>query len=278
MAGCLTHERHGELYEHKHMNKFLLIICFTCWSAFAYAQLGIQWHYGIPVGEFEEATDASVGSGMHVSYYPRISIKLPIYVGLDIGNLWWEDKMYDQNVSTSVDILDRGEFVETDTYIQVFPTVVRQRVSFAYLCLRIMAPFNIVLPYGDALIGGRIFQSEWETTFNRFRIDLNGRNRSTTLSYGLGAGLNIRVFDFLYMMVSAKYLTGPPIEYVGNAETDYWNVAAPVPSPRDDVSERELFEDSFYDPPSLQRRRLDLFTVSAGMYIDISNFFDGSDD
>lgn len=206
------------------MKRLKLLIVSFCLGLFmlnnSYAQefnVDLNFDVGVPQGEFDRQLDR-LGWGIGLMGGYRIQ-NTPLLVGLDIGFLNFGRDVREEPLSTTIPDLR----VEVENSYNMFR---------ADLLLRLIAPPSVIRPYVDGLFGLNYFFTE---TVIRERGSLSQEDKlrdtnfeDTTLNYGLGSGIYIRVYrnrqpvnstqDFtpgsVYLNISGRYMFGREAEYL----------------------------------------------------------------
>lgn len=206
------------------MKGFKLLVMSLSFSLFiinySYSQeidLELNFDAGVPQGEFDQQLDR-LGWGIGLMGGYRIQ-NTPLLVGLDIGFLNFGRDVRDEPLSTTIPDLR----VEVENSYNMFR---------ADVLLRLIAPPSVIRPYVDGLFGLNYFFTE---TVIRERGSLSQEDKlrdtnfeDTTLNYGFGSGIYIRVYrnrqptesveDFtpgsVYLNLSGRYMFGREADYL----------------------------------------------------------------
>ncbi|HLR90291.1 MAG TPA: outer membrane beta-barrel protein [Balneolaceae bacterium] len=204
------------------MNKNILILLIF-FSVFAKTVSAQEFHaeldlnIGAPQGEFKENVDQlGWGFGLMGGYKFEYS---PILIGLDMGFMNFGSDLREEPLSSTIPDLR----VEVRNSYNLF---------HGDLLLRMMGPPSMLRPYVDGLVGFNYFFTQ--TTLEE-RGSVSGEHVMSdtnfddfTFSYGLGAGLNLRVYQYagfqdergtasptaLYLNGSVRYMFGRSAEYM----------------------------------------------------------------
>lgn len=216
------------------MKKTLCVISLLIFLAqvqsYAQAHVSVTGQVGVPIDEFERATDA-IGAGGRVSLLFPFGHKSPFFFGVDAGYL---------NFGSNTQFLNENiEIRVGNQLLDQIPINLRVRTNNnlvnGYAVLRVKAPLPIVQPYADILGGFNYLYTRtkvFEETEPRLLTDdqdnnvVNSRTQlnSVVLSYGAGAGVLIRVAENLAIDVRALYLRGQEADYFDESQTRNWEV------------------------------------------------------
>lgn len=196
------------------------LLLFLGCTTYSYSQeihLEMNFDVGVPKGEFGDQLDRmGYGLGLMGGYKFRNS---PVMAGIDFGFMNFGRDVRETALSNTipdlrVDVENSYNLVHTN------------------LLLRMIGPPSVFRPYIDGLFGFNYFYTE--TVVRRrgaFSSDdeiLRDTNfEDITLSYGLGAGINLRIYrnptadeydDFtpgsVYLNFSGRYMFGREAEYL----------------------------------------------------------------
>lgn len=204
------------------MKKFTLIIflllAVISESLFAqeiHAELDLN--IAAPQGEFKDNMDRlGWGFGLMGGYKFEYS---PVLIGLEFGFMNFGNDRREEPLSSTipdlrVDVRNSYNLINGD------------------LLLRFIAPPSMIRPYVDGLIGFNYFYTETVieerggSAHSEVMRDTN--HEDVTLSYGLGAGLNVRVYQYtgfndergtsspagIYLNFSGRYMFGRNADYM----------------------------------------------------------------
>lgn len=180
-------------------------------------QAALDLGVGIPQGDFRDQSD-HVGGGINLMGGYRFA-NSPVMLGLEFGFMNFGTDTREEPLSTTIPDLT----VEVENSYNL--------VHGDFL-VRLIAPPSTFRPYVDGLVGFNYFFTE---TVIRDRDDFDGEKLSdtnyedTALSYGFGAGTQIRLWQkkgpmisdmddvepsSVYLNVRARYMFGREAEYL----------------------------------------------------------------
>lgn len=181
-------------------------------------QAELDFGVGIPQGEFKDQAD-HVGGGLNIMAGYRFA-NSPVMLGLEFGFMNFGTDTRDEALSTTI----------PDLRVEVENSY---NLAHGDVLLRIIAPPATVRPYVDGLVGFNYFFTE---TVIRDRDDffdddkLSDTNyEDTSLSYGFGAGMQIRLWQkrggdtdltqemqpsSVYLNLRSRYMFGNEAEYL----------------------------------------------------------------
>lgn len=211
----------------KHIVFSLLIILLLSVDVYAQEFQGsLDVGVGIPQGEFRDQSD-HVGGGINLMGGYRFA-NSPVMLGIEFGFLNFGTDTREEPLSSTI----------PDLRVEVENSY---NLVHGDLLLRLIAPPAGVRPYVDGLIGFNYFFTE---TVIRDRDDFFDEEKlsdtnfeDTALSYGFGAGMQIRLWQkegevtrdiedvepsSVYLNLRARYLFGHEAEYLqkGSIEVD----------------------------------------------------------
>lgn len=198
-------------------------------------QAALDLGVGIPQGDFRDQSD-HVGGGINLMGGYRFA-NSPVMLGLEFGFMNFGTDTRDEPISTTI----------PDLRVEVENSY---NLVHGDLLLRLIAPPSTFRPYVDGLFGLNYFFTE---TVIRDRDDffdddevLSDTNfEDTALSYGFGAGLQIRLWQrkgeitstvgdvepsSVYLNLRGRYMFGREAEYLqkGSVETENGEVTYDV--------------------------------------------------
>lgn len=173
-----------------------------------YPQGDINIVVGVPQGEFQDRVD---NAGIGLNFFVGLGLgRSPIVFGIDGGFLVYGFERRREPFSTTIpDVTVR---VETSNAI-----------AMGHVLLRLQPPTGPIQPYVDGLFGVKYFFTETSIRDDSFRDDEIASSTNfddAALSYGLGGGIDIQVFQgrgklgALLINVGARYLFGTEAEYL----------------------------------------------------------------
>lgn len=204
---------------------FILLLFFTGISTSLFAQefhAELDLNIGAPQGEFNDNLDRiGWGLGLMGGYKFEYS---PVLIGLDFGFMNFGSDLKEEPLSPNI----------PDMRVEV-----RNSYNLLHgdLLLRFIGPPTVFRPYVDGLIGFNYFFTETtveERGTGRDEIMRDTNYDDVTLSYGLGAGLNLRLYQYtgfhdergpgtpaaLYLNASARYMFGRNAEYMSKGSVE----------------------------------------------------------
>lgn len=211
--------------------KKVIILATILWgfSGIAYSQefqAAFDFGVGIPQGEFNDQLDR-VGGGLNVMGGYRFA-ESPVMLGLEFGFMNFGKDTREEPLSTTI----------PDLVVEVENSY---NLVHGDLLLRIIAPPSTIRPYVDGLFGFNYFFTETviRDRDNFFDDDDKLRDTNfedTALSYGFGAGAQIRLWEkrgevtgdpndvepaSVYLNLRGRYMFGREAEYLqkGSIET-----------------------------------------------------------
>lgn len=175
-------------------------------------QGNLNFIVGIPQGEFSDQLD-QVGYGGNL--FAGIGIAgTPVVVGLDLGYLIYGYERRQEPFSSTI----------PDVTVDVATS---NNIALGHFVLRLRAPRGVVQPYVDGLFGGKYLFTETRIENERWdgeSIAVSTNFDDWALSYGVGGGLNIRLFHgqignelrtgSIHLNLGLRYLVGSEAEYL----------------------------------------------------------------
>lgn len=182
-------------------------------------QLGGGFSLGLPLGEFADQIDRLAYGG---SIFAGAGLpNRPVVLGLELG-------VFNYGSDSTPELLTGGPAPEVD---DVRTT---NNIFVGHLVLRVQARSGQIRPYLDGLVGVKYFTTDTTFTsdpalFNdpggKSVIDSNNHLEDTVLSYGVGAGVDVRLIEWgggqgdvgggaLGLSVGARYLRGSEARYL----------------------------------------------------------------
>ncbi len=170
---------------------------------------------GIPVGEFADNVD-NLGFGIGVNGGLGLA-PAPIMFGIDIGYLIYGFERRSEPFSTTI----------PDVTVDVETT---NSIAFGHLFLRIQPQTGAFQPYAEALFGFKYLftRSSVENRQSNETIAASVNFDDFASSYGVGGGLDIRVYEGLndnsrqfsvLINLGVRYLLGSSAEYLERGST-----------------------------------------------------------
>lgn len=202
---------------------------------------------GIPQGDFRDQSD-QIGGGIDLMAGYRFA-NSPVMLGLEFGFMNFGTDTREEPISTTI----------PDLRVEVENSY---NLVHGDLLLRLIAPPSIIRPYVDGLFGFNYFFTE---TVIRDRDDFFGDDEvlsdtnfeDTALSYGFGAGMQIRLWQrkgeitrtpgdiepsSVYLNLRGRYMFGREAEYLqkGSIRTDNGQVVYDVSQSTTDLLHLKL--------------------------------------
>jgi len=175
------------------------------------ADLEIDFIMGIPQADFSDQLN-DLGFGAQVGGVVGMR-GLPLMFGADLGiMIYGHERRYEPFSYTIPDVTVK---VVTDNAI-----------AAGHLFLRIQPDAAIFRPYADALIGFKHLFTQAKITndgFEEYEIARSTNFDDTTISYGMGVGMHIRVYhdeesrgdvSSVYLNLGVQYLPGGEAGYL----------------------------------------------------------------
>ncbi|NBC04640.1 MAG: outer membrane beta-barrel protein [Bacteroidetes bacterium] len=221
------------------MKRFLALITilFLGFSLNSYSQEiqgQLDFGVGIPQGDFRQQSD-HIGGGLNIMGGYRFP-NSPVMLGLEFGFMNFGTDTREEALSSTI----------PDLRVEVENSY---NLAHGDILLRLIAPPSQIRPYVDGLFGFNYFFTE---TVIRDRDDFFDEEKlsdtnfeDTALSYGFGAGLQIRVWQnrgevtrspediepsSVYINLRGRYMFGREAEYLqkGSISTDNGRVTYDV--------------------------------------------------
>ncbi|NBC65288.1 MAG: outer membrane beta-barrel protein [Bacteroidetes bacterium] len=221
------------------MKRFLtlILILFFGFSLNSYSQeiqSQLDFGVGIPQGDFRQQSD-HIGGGLNFMGGYRFA-NSPVMLGLEFGFMNFGTDTREEALSSTI----------PDLRVEVENSY---NLAHGDILLRLIAPPSQIRPYVDGLFGFNYFFTE---TVIRDRDDFFDEEKlsdtnfeDTALSYGFGAGLQIRVWQnrrevtrspediepsSVYINLRGRYMFGREAEYLqkGSISTDNGRVTYDV--------------------------------------------------
>lgn len=221
------------------MKRFLALIpiLFLVLSLNSYSQelqAQLDFGVGIPQGDFRQQSD-HIGGGLNIMGGYRLP-NSPVMIGLEFGFMNFGTDTREEALSSTI----------PDLRVEVENSY---NLAHGDILLRLIAPPSQIRPYVDGLFGFNYFFTE---TVIRDRDDFFDEEKlsdtnfeDTALSYGFGAGLQIRVWknrgevtrspediepSSVYINLRGRYMFGREAEYLqkGSISTDNGQVTYDV--------------------------------------------------
>ncbi len=201
-----------------------LIFITTLWVANLQAQelqFGVDFQLGVPQNEYKTQLGNRLGVGLGGMIGVRLA-DTPIMLGLDMGFMNYGTETREEPLSTTIPDIK----VEVENSYNLF---------HGDLLVRMIAPQNTVRPYLDGLVGFNYFFTQTVLRerggFGDQPDMLRDTNfNDTSLSYGFGAGFQIKVFSdegnqtaasdefsgpySVYIHLNSRYMFGREAEYL----------------------------------------------------------------
>lgn len=235
------------------MKKLFITSALSLATFLTYAQMGsFALSLGIPQNEFRENTDAT-GFGADLSFAIPFQKGLPISFGMDFNYLVYGTNSQDEDLIAEI----RAGNTVIDELVIPLRISNTNSIFGTHAFLRAQAPFELVQPYVEGLVGFRYISTNTKiidrSPDNRFSDDdSNVIVRKTVLddwifSYGYGGGFMIKVSSNFFIDIRADFFKGQRAQYFDGDDTESWTV--------------EFVGASAYDPDNLQEGDLDFQTT-----------------
>ncbi|WP_420317723.1 hypothetical protein [Ekhidna sp.] len=206
----------------------LLIILITGSS---FAQMGsLSLAFGLPQNEFRENTDAT-GFGGDLSFAFPFQKGTPIYLGGDINYMVYGLNSRDYDLSA--DIVANGQIIDQ----LVIPLRVTNTNSIfgTHLFMRAVAPFELIQPYVEGLIGFRYISTntkiidrsddqQWADDDDSDVITRKTVLDDWIFSYGYGGGFLIKIGPSVFIDLRADFFKGQRTKYFDGDDTSSWTI------------------------------------------------------
>ena len=198
----------------------------------AWAQFGsLSLSLGLPQNEFRQNTDAT-GFGGDLTFGIPFQKGAPIFFGLDINYIVYGSNAKEETLSAQITLSDGTPIGDP----LVIPLEIRNTNSIfgTHAFLRAQAPFELVQPYVEGLVGFRYIST------NTKIVDLSDDNRwsdpddnvivrETVLddwifSYGYGGGFMIKIGSNVFLDLRANFFKGQRAKYFDGDDTSSWNI------------------------------------------------------
>jgi hypothetical protein len=158
---------------------------------------------GIPTGEFGDYVgEEGFGLDGSVAWAPT---KLPLLIGLNLGYLSYGAANHRRVVNT----------VPVDVRIS-------NHIVLGHVVARVQPKLWILRPYVDGLIGFKYFGTS--TSLNAAgtgnEITSKSNVQDVAFSYGVGAGVDVRLVGQVYLDVGVRYLLGTEARYLKDGVND----------------------------------------------------------
>ncbi len=207
---------------------YILIVCMILFAvpmaqASSSVQAGGNFTLGFPQGEFHENVD-NLGYGFSLFGFYRATGSF-LNVGLSFNYLIYGSETREEPWSKTI----------PDVFVDVSTT---NSILYGHLMLRITPHSGVVRPYIDGLFGFGYFSTSTEVKNQEYggdedrTIAKTNHLKDTSLNYGFGGGLLIRVFDgsgekeeeleAVSIQLGIRYLKGGVTQYMkeGSIEID----------------------------------------------------------
>ncbi|WP_424962215.1 hypothetical protein [Ekhidna sp.] len=213
------------------MKKHLLTSTFIMLSFCTMAQWGsFDLTFGLPRNEFRENTDAT-GFGADLSFGIPFQKGFPVSFGLDLNYIVYGRNTQDENLTA--EIVANGQVIDQ---LNIPLRIVNTNSIFGtHALIRAQAPFEMVQPYIEGLIGFRYISTNTKildrSDDRRYAEDEDSDviSRKTVLddwifSYGWGGGFMIKVGPKFFVDIRADYFKGERAQYYDGDDTESWTV------------------------------------------------------
>ncbi|SNT20596.1 hypothetical protein SAMN05421640_2850 [Ekhidna lutea] len=213
------------------MKKLITSLSIILISFSSYTQMGsLSLTFGLPQNEFRENTDAT-GFGGDLSLAFPFQKGVPIYLGGDINYMVYGLNSQDHDLTA--EIVANGQVIDE----LIIPLTVTNTNSIfgTHLFMRAVAPFELIQPYAEGLIGFRYISTNTKiidrSDDRRWADDDDSDviSRKTVLddwifSYGYGGGFLIKVGPSVFVDLRADFFKGQRAQYYDGDDTESWTV------------------------------------------------------
>lgn len=214
------------------MKKLSLTLLFSLFTLASFSQMGsLALTFGLPQNDFKQNTDA-VGFGGDLSFAFPFQKGVPIYLGGDINYMVYGRNAEDQDLTA--EIVANGQVI--DELIIPLRIVNTNSIFGTHLFMRAVAPFELIQPYVEGLIGFRYISTNTKildrSPDGRWSDDDDDDNvisRKTVLddwifSYGYGGGFMIKVGPGVFVDLRADFFKGQRAQFYDGNDTESWTV------------------------------------------------------
>ncbi|MEQ9466265.1 MAG: hypothetical protein RLN88_02580 [Ekhidna sp.] len=212
------------------MKKQLLTSTLLLASICSFAQWGsFDLTFGLPRNEFRENTDAT-GFGADLSFGVPFQKGFPVSFGLDLNYIVYGRNAQDEDLTADV-IANNQVIASLNIPLRIVNT---NSIFGTHALIRAQAPFELVQPYVEGLIGFRYISTNTKILdrSNDGRYSDNDDNvisRETVLddwifSYGYGGGFMIKVGAKFFIDIRADFFKGERAKYYDGEDTEAWTV------------------------------------------------------
>ena len=192
----------------------LFLLPINGYTQYVGGEVGVNFAIGSPQGEFSENVE---NLGLGGSFYGGYNLpKSPFMIGVDIGYLRYGKESRLEPFSLTI----------PDVTVRVENT---NNILLTHLFIRVQPDLGSVKPYLDGLVGLKRLYTKTKIESDEFDDDepiAESTNSSDyALSYGIGGGLKIKVFEksvsaeksgsvAIYIDLGVRYLLGGEAEYL----------------------------------------------------------------
>ncbi|MEP0984773.1 hypothetical protein [Ekhidna sp.] len=211
--------------------KNILVLSALLLTNLCFAQMGsLSLTFGLPQNDFRENTDAT-GFGGDLSFAFPFQKGTPIYLGADINYMVYGLNSQDHDLTA--DIVANGQLI--DQLIIPLRVTNTNSIFGTHLFMRAVAPFELIQPYVEGLIGFRYISTNTKiidrSVDGRWSDDDDDNviSRKTVLddwifSYGYGGGFLIKVGPSVFIDLRADFFKGQRARYYDGDDTSAWTV------------------------------------------------------
>ncbi|NQZ78706.1 MAG: hypothetical protein HRT61_21715, partial [Ekhidna sp.] len=213
------------------MKKYLLSLLLLGTLQIGFSQWGsFNLSFGLPQNAFRENTDAT-GFGADLTFGIPFQKGFPVSVGLDFNYMVYGFNSERLDLFADVTAQDGTLITRLDIPLRVVNT---NSLFGTHVLVRAIAPFELVQPYGEALIGFRYISTNTriedrsdERRWARNPDDSDLISRQTVLddwifSYGFGGGFLINLGSNFFLDIRADYFQGQRAKYFDGEDTESW--------------------------------------------------------
>ncbi|WP_420576159.1 hypothetical protein [Ekhidna sp.] len=214
------------------MKKYLLSSSLLLISLVSFGQWGsFDLTLGLPRNEFRENTDAT-GFGADLSFGIPFQKGFPVSFGLDFNYIVYGSNTKDETLEAQITLANGTPIGDPI----IIPLRIKNTNSIfgTHALIRAQAPFELVQPYVEGLIGFRYISTNTKITDQSSDGRWSERDdqvivRETVLddwvfSYGYGGGFMIKVGPKFFIDIRADFFKGERAKYFDGEDTESWNI------------------------------------------------------
>lgn len=211
----------------RHLVIFISLILLSVPVAAQFVSLGFS--AGLPQNEFRENTDAT-GFGGDLTFGLPFQKGVPIYFGLDFNYLVYGSNRQEEDLVAEI----RLNNTVINQLVVPLEIVNTNSIFGTHALIRAQAPFEMIQPYIEGLIGFRYVSTNTKildrSEDSRYSDqDTDVIVRKTVLddwifSYGYGGGFMIKVAPKFFVDLRANFFKGQRAQYFDGDDTSSWTV------------------------------------------------------